>query len=442
VLLKILQNTPKTTMLAQHRPNMESAPVTTRKLNRLPAFLRDLAPPPDSKTGYRMIRDPATRRLFLRVTKAGAKAWVHVGGRSFTIGSFDDWPYELAREEAHRLNRLVDQGIDPHTERDARKTAPTVAELVEEWRKDIDSKVPPKIRPSSRAEYEMIIRQWILPELAKRFVADVDRADVEALHRKVTHHGTPVRANRVVALVSRLFRTAVDLQWRTDNPASRVERNHEEPRYVALSSEELERLLAGIPQCKNKQSARAIELILLTGSRRNEVLRMEWSAVDLRRGTWTKAPTSTKQRRLHHIPLNTLAQQILAEIRTEAEARAAKYGREVSRWVFPAKGRVDQPIQEIKQAWAGICRRAGLSGVNLHDCRHIYGSFLASSGVSLYIVGQLLGHSRSETTRRYAHLAEDPLREQAERWGAAVAAAKASQSGAVIKLASARRTAS
>ena len=102
--------------------------------------------------------------------------------------------------------------------------------------------------------------------------------------------------------------------------------------------------------------------------------------------------------------------------------------------------RVDQPIQEVKQAWAGMCRRAGIGGLHLHDCRHLYGSFLASSGTSLYIVGKLLGHSRAQTTQRYAHLAEDPLREQAERWGTALSASKIGKSGEVIEHPSVKRS--
>jgi integrase len=417
--------------------------MATRKFDKLPDVFRDPSPPPaDNTAGYRLIRDPNTRRLHLRITKAGAKSWVHVGSRSYTIGSFDDWPYALAREEAQRLNRLVDQGGDPHAERDARRTAPTVADLVEAWREDIGSKNPPKIRPSSRAEYETIIRQWILPELGKQLVVDVERADIEALHRKITERGTPVRANRVVALVSRLFTVAINEKWRTDNPASKIERNHEEPRYVTLEGGELERLLAAIPQCRNEQGARAIELILLTGTRRNEILRLEWSQVDLNRGTMTLPPRSTKQRRLHHIPLNTPARQILAEIRAEAEARAEKYGRPIARWVFPAKGKRDEPVKEVKQAWAGICRRAGTESLHLHDCRHLFGSFLASSGTSLYIVGRLLGHSRPTTTQRYAHLVEDPLREQTERWGTAITASKSGKTAEVVEHPSGKQRAS
>ena len=72
--------------------------MAAKKFDRLPLFLRDLSPPPaDSKVGYRLLRDPDTRRLHLRITKADAKSWVHIGARSYTIGSYDDWPYAKRR---------------------------------------------------------------------------------------------------------------------------------------------------------------------------------------------------------------------------------------------------------------------------------------------------------------------------------------------------------
>jgi integrase len=433
-------------MLQRHQPNMETSLMVTRQVKKgsvefrgrqLPGWLIgvDLAPPADRD--QRFLKSPDLPALFLRITRKGAMSWVFKYGRSATIGSWEAWSYPdalgLAREWRRQLD--VDPRFDPLADRDSRRTAPAVdPDLIEEWRKDIDSKNPPKIRPSSRTEYETIIKQWIVPELGKKLVVDVERADIEKLHRKITEFGTAVRANRTVALTSRIFTVAVNLKWRADNPASKIERNHEEARYVTLTGAELERLLAALPQCRSRQGARAIELILLTGCRRNEILRLKWPQVDLDRGTMTLPPRSTKQKRMHHVPLNTPARQILVEIRAEADAWEKKYGRPLSpsQWVFPARGKIDTPILEVKQAWASICRRAGIEGLHLHDCRHLFGSFLASSGTSLYIVGRLLGHSRPTTTQRYAHLVEDPLREQTERWGAAITAHKAGKSAEVV----------
>jgi integrase len=400
------------------------------KRDRLPDFLRDLNPPPaGNKVGYRLIRDPDTRRLHLRITKTGAKSWVHIGARSYTIGSYGDWPYRLAREEAQRLNRLVDTGQDPHHERDAQRGAPIVAELIETYLLDLDSKDPPKVRASTRAEYKGIIAQWIMPHLGKRRVSDVAKEDIEKLHSLITKtgktRGTPNRANRVLALISTLFNFGINKKICTENPAKGVEKNREQERNRFLSSDEFDRLIAAMADCRYPQSWRALMLLVLTGARRGEVLGMQWKHLDLTAGVWTKPPPSVKQDRWHIVPLSDPARDILLAIRSEVDARAARTGKPGSRWVFPAAGRKDQPVTELKTAWKNLCKRAGIEDFRLHDLRHQYASYLASTGAGLPIIGKLLGHSQARTTQRYAQIALAAARTETGRVAARVVAAAA-----------------
>jgi integrase len=401
--------------------------MTTGKSVKLPIVFRDPAPPsPDSKVGYRLIRDPIMPRLAMRITKAGARSWVILYHRSYTIGAVASWPYPEVVKEAQRVNRLIDQGGDPHAERDTRREAPTVGEMIEEWRRDVHSKNPPKVRPSTLAEYEGQIAQWILPYLGKQLVVNVTKADVEKLHQRITEkgkrRGTPKRANRVVALLSSLFSFAVKQGMRSDNPAKGIERNTEHARYRLLSGAEFDRLLTAISECRRPQAQRALRLLLLTGARRGEVLGMQWAQLDLAAGTWAKPPSSTKQKRLHIVPVAAPARAILAEILAEAEARSARTGQPISRWVFPAIGKRDEPVREIKITWAGVCKRAGIEDLHLHDLRHVFATYFASTGVGLPLIGRLLGHSQARTTERYSHVALDPMREQVERFGAFVEA--------------------
>jgi integrase len=419
--------------------------VATKKPDKLPVFLCDLAPPAaGSKVKYRLIRDPDTRRLHLRITETEFKSWVLIYGRSFTIGAYEDWPYPLAREEAQRLNRLIDQGGDPHAERDARRAASTVDDLVADWRKDIFSKNPPKIRPSSLAEYETQIRQWISPVLGKKLVIDVRKADLEKLHIRITktgkRRGTPSRANRVVALISALFTFAIKKEMRADNPAKGIEKNDEEGRYRLLTGDEFGRLLNAIAGCRNLQAQRALRVLLGTGARRGEVLGMQWAHLDLAAGTWAKPPTTVKQGRLHIVPLAAPVRIILVEILAEQEALAARTGRPRGRWVFPARARRDQPVKEIKSTWASVRKRAAIEDLHLHDLRHVFATYFASTGTGLPLIGRLLGHSQPQTTARYAHVHLDPLREQVERFGAFIEAVEKGQgSGEVVKLPDTRR---
>jgi site-specific recombinase XerD len=78
-------------------------------------------------------------------------------------------------------------------------------------------------------------------------------------------------------------------------------------------------------------------------------------------------------------------------------------------WLFP--GDVPgQPVQEVRRFWAQIQKTCELSDVHIHDLRHTFASLLVSGGASLEMIGKLLGHSQIQTTLRYAHLMDSPLR--------------------------------
>jgi integrase len=135
------------------------------------------------------------------------------------------------------------------------------------------------------------------------------------------------------------------------------------------------------------------------------VLTASWNQFDLVTGTWTKPHTFTKQAKTHRVPLSPPALALLAEMRKSATGP----------FLFPGRPRGPsgggRPLQEIKNFWRAACQQAGLDGVRLHDLRHTYASVLASSGLSLPIIGALLGHTQASTTQRYAHLMDDPLRQ-------------------------------
>jgi integrase len=238
-----------------------------------------------------------------------------------------------------------------------------------------------------------MITQHILPGLGRMKVADIRHADIDKLHRKITSTAARVRANRVIALLSRMFGLAVIWEMRPDNPVKGIERNPETARHRYLEGDELERAAGRGGGAPNRQGAHVIELLLLTGARRSEVFTTRWEQLDLGDGIWTKPATATKQARLHRIPLSAPARQVLVEINQAAEEKAAKHHRDPPPWVFPARYG-GGPLTYAKHVWIAICRAAGITDLHLHDLRHAYATFLASARLSLPIIGRLLGHVR------------------------------------------------
>ena len=89
---------------------------------------------------------------------------------------------------------------------------------------------------------------------------------------------------------------------------------------------------------------------------------------------------------------------------------------ESSALLFPGR-KPDKPIADLKRIWKSVTISAGLEDYRIHDNWHTHASHLVSSGMSLAIVGRLLGHTNPMTTQRYEHLADDPLRAAAEVFG-------------------------
>jgi integrase len=354
--------------------------------------------------------DTEIRGFALRVTAAGAKSFVldyRADGRKrrYTIGRYPEWSVEAARREAKDLRRSVDRGEDPMGERHEDRQAATVKRLWELYERD---HLPHK-RDADR-DREM----WkadVKPALGNMKVADVRRADVRELHRKVSRRA-PIRANRVLALVSKMFTlAATDYEIRADNPAKGIQKNPEERRERYLSQAEIAAVSKALAEYPAQDAANAVRWLLLTGCRKSEALAMTWDQVDLQAGVWTKPSAHTKQKKTHRVPLSAPAVQLLHDI--------AKGQRAGERYVFPGR-KPGEPLKQLHTVWNAVKDKAGVQDVRLHDLRHTYASILVSAGLSLPMIGALLGHTQQATTQRYAHLYDDPLREATERVGAVV----------------------
>jgi integrase len=148
---------------------------------------------------------------------------------------------------------------------------------------------------------------------------------------------------------------------------------------------------------------------LLTGGRRGEVLRLQWQHVDF-------------EQRCLRLPDSKTGAKVVYLNPPALEALAKLHRVEGNPYVFPGKTE-RAPLGGIDKVWFRVRAAAGLQGVRLHDLRHSFASMGVAGGLSLPIIGALLGHKHPATTGRYAHLSADPLRAANDVIGMRIAAA-------------------
>jgi len=354
--------------------------------------------------------DDDIRGLGVRITPHGQKTFIlsyRVRGRKrlMKLGPCGVLTVDQARVRARReLGRIVD-GEDPLVERRAKAQADTMFDLGEQYL-ERHAKVQKK-SASAKGDAQML-RDYIGPFLGKMKVEDVTLHDVSNLHYSLKHK--PYVANRVLALVSKMLNLAEKwgLRALNSNPCRHVEKFKEAPRERYLTAQEFERLTQALTEAdesgqENRCAIAAIRLLILTGCRLREILRLRWEHVDLDQGRLHLPDSKTGAKTVF---LSSVAQQVLRRIpRTKSNP-----------WVI--EGRLPKShLSDLKGPWKRICRKAELEDLRVHDLRHSFAAVGAGLGLSLPMLGKLLGHSQPRTTARYAHLAADPMHQAADLIG-------------------------
>ena len=230
--------------------------------------------------------------------------------RRMTIGQHGPLlSFDGAKKQARAVLADAMRGRDPAEERRSARKAPTTAELASDY---LARHAIPKKRPKSVRDDRAMLQRYVLPGLRSKKVDAVTRRDIESIH--VALKDKPYQANRVLALLSKMFSLAVEWGWRPDNPVKGIERYNEERRDRWLTDDELRRLCAVLDRHPNQRAANAVRLQLLTGARMGEVLNARKDAFDLERGVWTKPSHQTKQKRTEHVPLSAQALALVAAI--------------------------------------------------------------------------------------------------------------------------------
>ncbi|ARN84796.1 tyrosine-type recombinase/integrase [Candidatus Nucleicultrix amoebiphila] len=322
--------------------------------------------------------------------------------KRFKLGVHGHITTEEARGLAKKYLGSIAHGNDPAEKKKENRDLPTINTLAQDYivRHGV------RKRTRSLKEDQKLLKNIILPSLGNKFVANISRRDIESLHLK--HEKTPYQANRILALLSKMFSLAMSWGWRADNPVRGIERYTEGKRDRWLNEEEVKKLWSVLSSYPEHLTAFSFKLLLLTGARKSEVFHATWDQFDLEQGVWTKPSHLTKQKKKEHLPLSEQALEVLANLK-ELQKHASPY-------LFPNRV-TGEPMQGGATFWKKILKEACLKNVRIHDLRHTYASHLVSSGLSLSIIGKLLGHTNPSTTQRYAHLADEPLRAAAELFG-------------------------
>jgi integrase len=364
----------------------------------------------------------------VRIFRSGKRSYLvqfRVGGklRRSTIGSHGTWTVETARKQAKVLLGKAAGGIDPIDEKE--RAMLTVAALCDRYLTEGLFTA----KDSSISQAKSNIENHIKPLIGSRLAVHVCRADVQQLMRdiaegksaKVTKRGlrskSRVRggkgaANRTIGILSAAFSFGVDAKLRVDNPVLGVKKYPEKKLERFLSPAELATLggvLAAAESLgvENQYAIAAIRLLVLTGCRKNEILRLKRAWVDNYHRCLRLPDSKTGAKVVH---LGAPAIRLIASLKPVAG----------NPYLLPGNAEGTH-LADLKTVWGRIRKAAGLDDVRIHDLRHSFASMGASNGDSLLVLGALLGHKSAKTTQRYAHLADHPVKSAADRIATTIA---------------------
>ncbi len=316
---------------------------------------------------------------------------------------------EEARKRGAEVLARIRAGEDPEPQ--ARKNgAPTVADLAERYLRE---HVAVRCKPLTLRNYRRVIQKNVLPVPGRIPVADLERRHVAELHYQLRR--TPVSANDAVNALSRMLNRAD--AWGMvppgRNPCRGMRKYRTRRLERFLTEREFRRLGETLEALEAEgevpvHAAAALRLLMLTGCRRGEIVGLRWADVRLDRSEIQFADSKTAPRT---VSLSPPAVRVLADLLRPAG----------NPWVV-ASAKPGARLPHITYYWYRVRKCAGLEDVRLHDLRHSFASRALALGEPLPMIARLLGHSKIQTTPRYAHLARDSVGDSADRVAASIAA--------------------
>lgn len=345
-------------------------------------------------------RDDAVKGLMLR-NRGRVKSW-HLYYRTKKgqerrpkIGEYPTLQLKQARELAKDMLRRVWAGDDPSLERQVgRKASATVSELCDTYMEKHGN------RKKTKRNDQSIIDNHVKPQLGGYAVAEVAPRHIANLHHKLSLTA-PTQANRVIALLSKMFALAErwELRAQSTNPCRGVERNREKKRKRYMTPGEARAIAAVLDEreAEHRMACLCVRLLMLTGARRGEICGRKLRVIGGDEIYLSDSKTGEKTIQLPKVVVEIIEREGL----DGADMPNADY---------------------VSHFWHDVCEAAGVIDLHLHDLRHTFASVGLSAGVALSQIGELLGHSSTQTTKRYAHLMKGAAKTAADLAGAGVLA--------------------
>ncbi len=354
-----------------------------------------------------ILRDTEIKGFLCKITPKGKRVYMlyyrtkDFRERKPVIGYQGAINCDQAREIAKLWQAEILQGGDPSKDKADRRTMATVTDLSKRYMKEHANL---KKKPSSISNDERMWKLHILPQIGSYKVSAVTKEDIAKLHNAMSEN--PITANRCRSLISKAFNLAELWGYRREgtNPCRHIKKYAETKRDRYLSLEEISTLSVVLNTCEADKTVMpsavaAIRLLMLTGCRLSEILTLEWQHVDLKNHILNLPDSKTGAKKIHLSPPAVTLLQILCDDPNKcADNPYVIIGREPN-----------SRLINLHKPWSRIQKLANIKDVRLHDLRHTFASIAVANGLSLPVIGALLGHSQVSTTARYAHLDKAPL---------------------------------
>ena len=350
--------------------------------------------------------DTAVPGLGVRVRPTGGKTYVLLrreGDRTrrTSLSPVSARTIDEVRRECHARRSAG----EPDRPREPKQPVPLFRDFVENAWKEAHFD---RCKPSTRRAVRSALSAWVLPAFGSK---PLDRIAPAQVGRWFDEHSrtSPGGANRTLDVVRQIMNFAIACGHVETNPTQGVRKNRRPPLNRFLSRAEIDRLYSVLDTHadrggESRKQVDIIRLLLLTGCRKGEIVRLRWSEVH--ESALMLADSKTGPRK---VPLNSQARQVL-----ERQPQGQ------SPFVFPSPLDASRPRGDHLRLWRLIRREADIEDVRLHDLRHSFASHAVMNGVPVPVVSRLLGHSNVRMTLRYAHLGDRDIEAAAERVGQAI----------------------